>query len=183
MKISRMVIFIVITTFIAGVVGAIGSMSPGKTNEPRISVTARIVDYGIYKIIDPGAYYAHPESTAGYASQGVKLTLINRTTRVPLQKGIVFGLEYEAEGFGFDGPVLIIYRVKHPSITRPDGTVTTGFDEEFPSIVSEGKLKTGDFYCLSEDWELVPGEWSIAVIYEGRVLVEKTFQVSDSEGR
>jgi hypothetical protein len=102
--------------------------------------------YGIYKVLDPGTDYSHSESTAGYATEGVKVTLINRTTKVPLQKGVVFGLNYEAEGFPPDAPALIVYRVKHPPITKPGGKITTGFDEPFPTMPKGGKLKTGNYY-------------------------------------
>jgi len=178
MKIIRIGLFfaIAITTTVA--MSTLGCFSCKEASKPKTSITARVVDYGIYKSIDPGTAYPHPESTAGYAMQGVKVTLINRTTKVPLQKGIVFGFEYEAEGFPPDVSALIIYRVKHPPITKPDGKITNGFDEPFPSMPTGGKLKTGIYYQLSEDWELVPGEWSITVIYEDTILVEKVFEVS-----
>jgi hypothetical protein len=75
-------------------------------------------------------------------------------------------------------PIKIAMRVKHPRTTKPDGTVSTGFDEMLSFSPKKGRIKRrGDYYALSEDWEMLPGQWTLSMVYEGRVLCEKVFHV------
>lgn len=138
-----------------------------------------ITNYGLYSVANGGIAYRHPGSTAGRAAGGVEAVHIEKTTSVPLRKGIMFGFEWEAEGFPPNMPVIITYRVKHPPALKPDGQVSTGFDEPFYVLPQGITLKTADYYMLSEDWELLPGEWTISVLYEDTVIVEKTFTVAE----
>jgi hypothetical protein len=38
-----------------------------------------------------------------------------------------------------------------------------------------------DCYALSEKFELVPGTWTLSVLYRGSLLVRQSFYVHDSE--
>jgi len=144
---------------------------------PPQTPTATIVNFGIYEVVESGRKYEHKESTAGYAEEGVKVTLVKKTTDIPLKKGVIFGIEWEAQGLP-DIPIKIAMRVKHPQTTKPDGTVSTGFDEMLPFSPKKGRIKKrGDYYGLSEDWEMLPGEWSLSMVYEGKVLCEEVFRV------
>ena len=139
--------------------------------------TATIVEFGIYEVVKKGIQYEHKESTAGYAEEGGEVKLVETTTTIPLKKGIAFGFEWEAEGLP-NMPIKIAMRVKHPQTTKPDGTVSTGFDEMLSLYPKKGRIeRRGDYYALSEDWEMVPGEWTLSMVYEGRVLCEKVFHV------
>ena len=61
---------------------------------------------------------------------------------------------------------------------KPDGTVSTSFEETLGLLPKEGRIKRrGDGHILSEDWEMLPGEWSLPIVYEGRVLREKVFHI------
>jgi len=142
------------------------------------TVTARIVNFGIYEVVKKGTLYEHRESTAGYTEKGGGVAFVKSTTEIPLKKGITFGIEWEAEGFPDKMPIEIIWRVKHPRTTKPDGTVSAGFDETLRFRPKEGKIERSiDCYILTEDWEMLPGEWSLSVVYEGKVLCEKVFHV------
>ena len=142
-----------------------------------LTPTATIFNFGIYGVVKQGSKYEHKESTAGYAEEGVEVTLVEKTTNIPKKKGIIFGIEWEAQGLP-DMPIKIAMRVKHPQTTKPDGTVSTGFEEILPFFPEKGEIKKrGDYYRLSEDWEMLPGEWSLAMVYEGKVLCEKVFHI------
>ena len=139
--------------------------------------TASIVEFGIYEVAKMGIQYEHKESTAGYAQEAVEVRLVEKTTTIPLKKGITFGFEWEADGLP-GMPIKIAMRVKHPETTKPDGTVSTGFDEMLSFYPEKGRIeRRGDYYSISEDWEMLPGEWALSMIYEGRVLCEKVFHV------
>ncbi len=136
-----------------------------------------IIEYGIYEVLKPGIVYEHKESTAGYAEEGGNVKLVEKTTRIPLKKGIAFGFKWEARGLP-DISIKIAMRVKHPPTTRPDGTKSSGFEEMLPFFPERGRVEPReDLYVLSEDWEMLPGEWTLSMVYEGKVLCEKVFTV------
>lgn len=76
--------------------------------------SATIVEFGIYEVVKRGTEYEHKESTAGYAEEGVEVALVKSASDIPLQKGIIFGIEWEAQGLP-DIPIKITFRVKHPT--------------------------------------------------------------------
>ncbi len=139
--------------------------------------TATIVSFGIFEVGKRGRKYEDKESTAGYAQEVGEATLVKKTTDIPLKKGIIFGIVWKAQGLP-SIPIKIAMRVKHPQTNKPDGTVSTGFDEMLPFFPQKGGIKErGDYYALSEDWEMLPGEWSLSIVYESKVLCEKVFRV------
>ena len=100
--------------------------------------------------MEKGTPYKNKELTAGYAENGRHFKLVQKTPGIPLKKGISLGLEREGRGFA-DMPTEIATRVKHPQPTKPDGTVTTGFNEILFSLPEKGRIeRRGDDYTLSE---------------------------------
>lgn len=119
--------------------------------------------------------YVQPQSAAGYASLEETLVITKKTDMVPLRKGIGFGFSWRAEGMP---PVAkVVYVVEHPQITKPDGSKLTSFEEPMEHETQNGVLQTTDCYMLSEDHELVKGDWSLAIRYNGVQLVKKTFHI------
>lgn len=143
-------------------------------------IHTNILEHGLYEIVKEGVKYLDPNSTSGQGQAEVVARHIKTTTDVPLIKGIVFGFEWESIGFTED-EVEIIYRITHPPIKKPNGQVSTGFDEKFPVVPTNGAIRTTDYYILSEDFELVEGDWTISVIYNNEVLATKTFKVKRVE--
>ena len=63
----------------------------------------------------------------------------------------------------------------HPKLTNPDSSQVSE-REEYPSRRRIGEVApTG--YTFEHSWELVPGTWTIQIIYASKVLAEKTFTV------
>ena len=55
---------------------------------------------------------------------------------------------------------------------KPDGTISTGLEETLCLLPKEGRIKRRvDGYILSEDWEMLPGEWSLSIVYPFFALV------------
>jgi len=162
---SCLILFVILT---------VGDAQAAVKSQPP---TGKIIGYGIYKVVDQGVRYQDKKSTAGYADRGVQVALISKTESIPLKKGVTFGIQWEAQGLP-EGPVKILIKVKHPRTTKPDGRISTSSDEIRSFVSEKGQIKNaGDYYQLSEDWEMLPGEWSISIVYEGKVLCKKVFNV------
>jgi hypothetical protein len=173
MKKSKFVTIAVLSLFLFVASLAGDSLAVIKPQIPN----GTIITFGIYDVVKRGVRYEHKESTSGHAEEAVEVVLIEKTSNVPLKKGVTFGIEWEAEGLP-NIPLKIAMRVKHPPTTKPDGTVSTGFDELLPFVPENGRIeKRGDYYNLTEDWELLPGEWTLSIVYEGKVLCSKVFHV------
>jgi hypothetical protein len=135
----------------------------------------QILRYGLCEK-GPEKKYAQPDSAAGYASLA-EMHITEKTDSVPLQQDIGFGFEWRASGLPNHDTLTFSYRVSHPRIVRPDGGVITETTEELPLKVVDGAITSTDCYFLSEPQELVPGDWEIAVSYEGTLLASKRFRV------
>jgi hypothetical protein len=71
--------------------------------------------------------------------------------------------------------ILARMRVTHPPTTNPrTGNATTVDEWARPINAGIGRYSGWRF---DETWEMVPGVWTMQVVYEGRVLVEQSFQV------
>ena len=67
--------------------------------------------------------------------------------------------------------------IRHPKITRPDGKTLEGFVEPLKVQSVAGVVTSTDCYILSDDHELVPGNWYIGVAYKGKTLVSREYEV------
>lgn len=135
---------------------------------------SKILASGLCEQPRPEQRYAQPQSTAGYATIG-DLVITKQTDVVPLRKGIGFGFTWKAEGL--PRVAKVVYLIKHPPITKPDGARIQSFEEPMEHETDRGVLQTTDCYMLSEDHELVPGDWSLTILFEGAPLVTRTFRV------
>ena len=144
----------------------------GCTNAPQ--PRAEVLASGICENSQVLQRYALPQSTAGYAEYG-KPVITRETEVVPLRKGIGFGLRWRATGIPEQVDITEIFT--HPSITRPDGKTLAGFEEPMKYKAIDGVVETTDCYMLSEDYELVAGDWTISIVYSGITLAKRSYRV------
>jgi hypothetical protein len=60
---------------------------------------------------------------------------------------------------------------------KPDGTTLQRQSFDRDVTANQGAIVGSLWYTLREDFELVPGEWTLSVLHDGSVLVEKKFVV------
>jgi hypothetical protein len=135
----------------------------------------RILHYGLCDSGSTKENYAQPDATAGYASRG-NVIIGPTTDRVPLHKGVGFGYYWQATGLAPDFDVK--YLIRHPPITRKDGKRVEAFEETLRMQSVDGVFETADCYFLDEDYELVPGEWTITLVVQDLVQLTHTFHVT-----
>ena len=140
----------------------------------RAAPAGRIVQFGLCDSGSGKENYAQPDSTAGYASRG-NVMIGSPTDRIPLHKGVGFGYFWHASGLA---PTFELkYHIQHPPIVRKDGKRVEMFEETLQLQSVEGEFETADCYFLDEDYEIVPGDWTITLLVQDKVLVTKTFHV------
>lgn len=132
--------------------------------------------FGLFRQRSSGRIVKEPEASTGMIARGSTLEFEGvNTNRIPLRKGVRFGYRYwlkipgEAKRPGLTR-VLI-----HPQMTLPDGTVVTRSSRMINKRATHGIVTAIDAYGITEDYELVEGEWVFQIWYEGHKLVEQKF--------
>jgi hypothetical protein len=138
-------------------IGLLFSVGCGTSVDGNDSGSLKVIDYGIY-----GPDRNNPE-------------LLIQTNKVPAVLGTVFGIR--ARFFG-DSSQLYTYKWSFPEMRNPaDGRVWT-------EMIATQKLEGGEVHPflvrINNDWEAVPGDWTIQLLNGERVVLEKTFRVHAS---
>ena len=131
-----------------------------------------IVNFGIYTA-DIASKQWNPGGVAHNVVENPKLAV--RTVAVPAQVGVHFGIEYKVLGSP-EGAKAVIHRItRYPMEgVRPPGSSAPLYVSERDVTKTIGATSYSD-YSLDEEWEAVPGEWSIEIWSNGRKLAEQHF--------
>jgi len=139
-------------------------------------ITGKLIQHGLYKLLRSGGVVDNPKTGTGKVVAKPVIQLVESTERIPLIKGAQMYLQYRIRPFP-DNPVYVDFRqvLKHPEMTLPDGSVSTGSDIPFKGKVSANQSIGYIGYGFDEDYELVEGNWVFEVWYQDKKLVEQTF--------
>jgi hypothetical protein len=136
-----------------------------------------IVAYGTYGDFVADERMQTPGSSSGdvgVIAGETHLEPVVATDRIAAAPGVRFGFQFVARNLRTFDDVPVEIRVTHPPMMLPDGRVST--IDHWPMHAQGIPRFTG--WLFEHDYELVPGEWTIAVVHDGAVAVEKTFHVS-----
>ena len=123
------------------------------------------IDYGNLEVVDYGIYGPDQE----------KPELLDQTSEVPAVLGTVFGIRVRLVG---DSSQMIAYRWSFPKMQNPaDGRVWT---EMTGNQALEGGGVHPFLVRINNDWEAVPGDWTIQLLNGERAVLEKTFRIHTS---
>lgn len=137
--------------------------------------SAEIVEYGIYRLERTGEHILLPSTAAGAVEPAARVSLITTTNRVQAIVGTTFGCRFVVNGEPTGASVRLDIIVEHPPFEKTPGQ-KTGTTDKVPYRYVIGQ-KGGYTYTFDNDWEAVPGDWSIQVWYRGRKLAEQKFVV------
>ena len=131
---------------------------------------------GLYKLLRSSGVVDDPRTTAGKAVVSPVIQLVKSTERIPLIKGAQMYLQYRL-WYLPDQPVLVDLRrvLKHPAMTLPDGSITTGSDFAMKGKVSVNQVIAYTGYGLDRDYELVEGDWIFEIWHQDKKLLEQKF--------
>jgi hypothetical protein len=122
-----------------------------------------------------------PNSIKGYFRIVKNMQLVERTDRIPAAVGVSLGVNFDIVGQPNGTPVTIrfITRFPPPGLRDPKtGTV-------HQMSVNDRQFRIGDFsfrsYSFDEEWEIVPGVWSLEFWHEGKMIAAQKFEVVKSE--
>jgi len=131
---------------------------------------------GLYKLLRSGGIVDDPNTSTGKAVASPVIQQVKSTERIPLIKGAQMYLQYRI-WYLPDQPVLIDLRrvLKHPEMTLPDGSVSTGSDLTMKGKVNVNQAIGYTGYGFDEDYELVEGDWIFEIWHQDKKLLEQKF--------
>jgi hypothetical protein len=137
-----------------------------------------VIDAGVYTVAT-GEVTADPNVPTGTVAAPVSATLVDATTTVLGRLGLEFGLRYLIVGEPTGADVPLDFVILYP----PPGLV----DPAEPNPLRESRYtrqkKIGETvylgYGLENDWEIVPGEWTFEIWFDGAKLASRGFVVAN----
>ena len=143
----------------------------------KTSPSIQLVEYGTFKKLNSGSDVQAPGAITGARHAVSKVELLEHTTNVVARVGTSFGFLVRMPGQPGD-LVQCSAKCLHPKLTDP----STGRSSEIDQWDSSGPGGQEGYigYTLDNDWELVPGPWTVQVFMGSKLVLEKTFNVSPS---
>jgi hypothetical protein len=140
--------------------------------------TARLVDYGIIRPVGPFVRHVDPNAAAGFTSRGPGNSVFeHRTTQVPATLGSAFGIRYRIENIPPGEEITVEEIIHHPPMTKPTGEAMSEERTTDKVTSQSGYIDQKFFYRLSLPYEVVSGDWSLAVAVNGSTVINQHFTV------
>ena len=135
---------------------------------------AEIVEYGLFDEVSIGSR-KEPGVLSGQVVEVPMAKLKERTTIVPAVLGTSFGISVKLKGIPAGERVDCWITWLHPKLTNPQ-TGQASDRSDFPSRRPIGEI-TYTGFKFDHPWECVPGIWTVRLIWDWKVVAEKTFNV------
>ncbi len=138
------------------------------------------MDKGIYTVT-LGEQRPDGSTPTGVVSAVDSFNNVEATTDIPGRLGLEFGFQYVIVGepAGAEVPVDITYGFPPPGLVDPADPKPM-----LESRITRQKMIGETIYLgygFENDWEIVPGEWTITISFEGRELVRQSFAVLEAK--
>lgn len=133
-----------------------------------------IVDYGIYThSVD--RFEAEPKHVSGERVIVSNVVLLRQAEEVDAQLGRMIGFQFRVADPALVGKTLTIRRIVPPLTNPKTGRTATMIERDV--LVAHVNQLLLNAYRFDYDWEMAEGLWRFQVLYEGRIIAEKTIKV------
>ena len=141
------------------------------------SLAAELVEEGSFRMIGNSRAHDAPGAATGKTNKVDEAELLQSGSVFAANKGLNFGFRYVLHSpgenrCGVDGFEMFIV---HPPIKGPDGQERTTSTIPMKVCFNDGKAEDFLIYSLEEDYEVLPGSWTMQVRKEGEVLLSRSF--------
>lgn len=143
-----------------------------------VNVTgAELVECGVYRT--RGLKFAMPPNTkARHFAEVPDIKVYKKTDVISAALGTTFGITYTITGTPPKAEVNGVVEVVHPPTTNSKtGKTSTVEKGKFQASIG---VSTYSDINLDQPGSVVPGQWTFRLIYESKVLLEKSFQVTEA---
>lgn len=116
------------------------------------------------------------ELTAIFISDGVyeEDQVVQPANAIKPEVDMVFGFRYKIMGLPDKTYYDFTVTVNHPPILV-NGKIHVFYKTTIQEQVEDGQIDSSVIYTIKNDFELVPGLWTLELIYQDRVLLSRQF--------
>ena len=149
-----------------------------KTQEVLVT-GARVVEFGVFA--STVERRAHTASVGdGIRDRAKDFALVRHGSVVEAALGTGFGIRYQLTGAPRGAMVLVDVVVRHPQMVNPETQQPmTHSTAQYPRVIGAVEHTLWSFDTPAG---LLPGEYVIEILYQGRLLVRQIFRVSLKKG-
>lgn len=136
---------------------------------------AEIVEEGVFKQIGKPVIVSSPNTASGKIAEHSGIELVEPTKRLRAVQGVIFGFRYRISGVANGENSGFEMRALHPPMKSHSGQMETVSTAE-TFVIGEGRVATNDIvYSLTEPSEVLPGKWTLQLLYRGQVVLSRDF--------
>jgi hypothetical protein len=152
--------------------------TPGVVAQTGPSVTGEITEFGLFEILGDQIDEEVATTAAGRVTDHDSSKHLETRTTLKAQRGVTFGFRYRLHGLPDGEHEGFEIRAVHPPMTGPSGRPSTISQAPTFPFFENGVATSELFYSLSKDFEVLPGEWRLEILYRGRVILSKRFTLT-----
>ena len=146
--------------------------------EVKTSGSIELLEFGTFKKLVSHEDVAAPGAIAGARHSVSKVKLIESTTNIVARVGMSFGFRVRMPGKATGVVVPCSTKCIHAKLTDPSSGRSSEVEQWDTSALAGEEAYIG--YTFDNEWELVPGPWTIQVFMDSKLMIEKTFNVNSA---
>lgn len=151
-------------------------LSSCSTVEQPKGTHAVVTEYGIYGAGNSIGTINLPQTNTGVLTiEDNTRKLLKVTHRVPAEVGTTFGYCYDIPSP--TGALTITRKLVNPKMTKPDGTVSKGYEYQRTLTAENGIASYCSNYTLEYEWEAVAGLWEFSIFLHNKKILQQTFEL------
>jgi hypothetical protein len=134
-----------------------------------------VVREGQFEVLGDPEMSAAPETAAGKVGSHDSVQLISESKTLKAVRGATFGFTYLIKGVPDGEMSRFEMRALHPPMTGPSGKTTTESRVDTQVFGEQGVAVNDIIYVLAEPFEVLPGNWTLQLLYKGKAVVSRQF--------
>ena len=132
---------------------------------------------GLFRTQIAGVEKTGPGLPQGRGVENARMTLTQATLRIPARLGTLFGVEFKIVSLPA-GQAVALHEVWHPPAPGlHDPKTGKDYREIYDDFLGTAGVNIVRAYSFDNDWETVPGDWTIEVWDGQRLILSETFTV------
>jgi hypothetical protein len=144
-------------------------------SQTQTGISVEVLEEGAFETKGDVASVEMPQTAAGKIGEYSEIRLVKAGTEFKATKGLTFGFRYKLHG-PFKGPMIgYEMHVIHPPMLGQDGKMHTTTTAPLELYFVDGVARDDIVYILSEDFEVLPGKWTLQILLDGKTLVSKDY--------
>lgn len=159
-----------------GAMWLIAMIGSALAQQPRIE-RLDIIEAGFFAYEPVGAPKKSEQSVGGLVIRPQNMRFLPESEAVKAQIGTSFGARFRSVGTPNDALVSLqtVWKIPPPGLTDPrDGKTYRESRSTFTTRIGTDYLSG---YGFNEQWEIVPGTWTLQIWRSDRLLLERNFAI------